>query len=173
MITNDDLLFFGVLAASTSLAEAARKLNVTPPAVTQRLRALEARVGVKLVDRTSRGLSLTDEGELIAEDGAAITAALEALTERLSRRTREVRGNLRVAAPFGFGRHHVAPVVRHFAEAHPQVTVTLDLFESPVRQMADSWDVIVHIGTLPESDRIVTTLAPNRRILCAAPARVR
>ncbi|HET9629699.1 MAG TPA: LysR family transcriptional regulator [Novosphingobium sp.] len=170
MISNEDLLFFQVLAASSSLAEAARKLNVTPPAVTQRLRGLETRVGVKLVERTSRGLNLTDEGELIAEEGAAIILALDELSERLSLRTNEVRGNLRVAAPFGFGRHYVAPVVQAFAAAHPGVTVTLDLFENPVRQLAYSWDLIIHIGALGESDRLVTTLAQNRRIACAAPA---
>lgn len=170
MITNDDLMFFQVLAASASLAEAARKLNVTPPAVTQRLRALEARIGVKLVDRSPRGLALTDEGELIAEEGAAITMALEQLSERLSLRTNEARGNLRVAAPYGFGRHYVAPVVQAFMLTHPGVTATLDLFESPERQTANSWDLIIHIGALPESDRLVTTLAPNRRIACVAPA---
>lgn len=170
MINNDDLLFFQVLAASSSLAEAARKLNVTPPAVTQRLRALEARIGVKLVDRTSRGLALTDEGELIADEGAAITLALEQLSERLSLRTNQVRGNLRIAAPYGFGRHYVAPVVQAFAAAHSGVSVTLDLFESPDRQTANSWDLIIHIGALGDSERLVTTLAPNRRILCAAPA---
>ena len=170
MISHDDLVFFQVLAGSRSLAEVARKLNVTPPAVTQRLRALEARIGVKLVDRTPRGLNLTDEGELIAEEGAAIALALEQLAERLALRTNDVQGNLRVAAPYGFGRHYVAPVVEAFAAAHPRVTVTLDLFESPDRQTGNSWDLIIHIGALAQTDRLVTTLAPNRRIVCAAPA---
>jgi DNA-binding transcriptional LysR family regulator len=170
MISAEDLGFFHVLAQAPSLAEAARKLNVTPPAVTQRLRALEARVGVKLIDRTSRRLSLTAEGELIATEGAAIIDAIEDLAERLASRTSQVGGHLRVAAPYGFGRRHVAPVVDAFARAHPAATVTLELSDSPIRQMAESWDIVVHIGVLPESDRLVTTLAPNRRILCAAPA---
>jgi DNA-binding transcriptional LysR family regulator len=169
MITTDDLIFFQVLARSPSLAEAARSLNVTAPAVTQRLRALEARVGVRLVDRNSRGLSLTDEG-----------------TDRFGRAGdhRRHRGSGREARlahqpdpwafargrPYGFGRRYVSPVVESFAKAHPATTVTLELSDSPIRQVNESWDIVVHIGALPESDRLVTTLAPNRRILCAAPA---
>ncbi|WP_336953238.1 LysR family transcriptional regulator [Sphingobium aromaticivastans] len=170
MISTDDLTFFHMIASSPSLAEAARRLNVTPPAVTQRLRALEAKVGVKLIDRTSRGLSLTDEGELVASEGATIIGAIDDLSERLASRTSQVRGHLRVAAPYGFGRRHVAPIVQQFAVDHPAASATLELSDSPIRQMSESWDIIVHIGALPESDRLVTTLAPNRRILCAAPA---
>lgn len=170
MISTDDLTFFHMIASSPSLAEAARRLNVTPPAVTQRLRALEAKVGVKLIDRTSRGLSLTDEGELVASEGATIIGAIDDLSERLASRTSQVRGHLRVAAPYGFGRRHVAPIMQQFAVDHPAASATLELSDSPIRQMSESWDIIVHIGALPESDRLVTTLAPNRRILCAAPA---
>ncbi|NKI98543.1 LysR family transcriptional regulator [Novosphingobium sp. SG707] len=170
MITTEDLTFFQVLARSPSLAEAARSLNVTAPAVTQRLRALEARVGVKLVDRNSRGLSLTDEGELIASEGLEIIGAIEDLAERLASRTSQIRGHLRVAAPYGFGRRYVSPVVESFAKAHPATIVTLELSDSPIRQVSESWDIVVHIGALPESDRLVTTLAPNRRLLCASPA---
>jgi len=173
MISTDDLTFFHVLATAPSLAEAARRLDVTPPAVTQRLRALEGRVGVKLIERTSRGLSLTDEGELVASEGATIIAAVDDLSERLASRTSQVRGHLRVAAPYGFGRRYIAPIVQAFASKHPAVSVTLELFDSPIRQMSESWDIVVHIGSLPESDRLVTTLAPNRRVLCASPSYLR
>ncbi|OBQ74210.1 LysR family transcriptional regulator [Mesorhizobium erdmanii] len=173
MISTDDLTFFHVVATAPSLAEAARRLDVTPPAVTQRLRALEGRVGVKLIERTSRGLSLTDEGELVASEGATIIAAVDDLSERLASRTSQVRGHLRVAAPYGFGRRYIAPIVQEFASKHPAVSVTLELFESPIRQMSESWDIVVHIGSLPESDRPVTTLAPNQRVLCASPGYLR
>lgn len=169
MISTEDLSFFAMIATSHSLAEAARRLNVTAPAVTQRLRALEVRIGVTLVDRTSRGLALTDEGELLASEGREIIDAMDDLSERLARRTTQVRGHLRIAAPHGFGRRYVAPIVQDFARRHPAATVTLELSDSPIREMSESWDIVVHIGTLPESDRLVTTLAPNRRLLCAAP----
>ncbi len=170
MLTSDDLIFFGVVSRSASLADAARTLNVTPPAVTQRLKALEQRIGVRLMDRTSRGLALTDEGELLIAEGAVIVDAIEGLTETLDRRTTRVRGRLRIAAPYGFGREHVAPVAAKFARQHPEATVALELSDHPNVLTSDSWDVVIHIGALNAAERLVTTLAPNGRVACASPA---
>jgi DNA-binding transcriptional LysR family regulator len=170
MLSSEDLRFFGVLTQSASLAAAARKLDVTPPAVTQRLRALEARIGMRLIDRSGRKITLTDEGALVASHGAVVAEALEALSEALSGRKKAVSGHLRVAAPHGFGRLHVAPVVDTFSKAHPGVTVTLDLSDHPGAQLVESSDVIIHIGPPGPLDQVVTTLAPNRRLLCASPS---
>lgn len=170
MFNSDDLRFFNVLASCASLAEAARKLDVTPPAVTQRLQALEARIGMRLIDRSGRRLVLTDEGDLVASHGMRVAEAMEALAEALANRKKAVSGHLRIAAPHGFGRLHVAPVADAFAKAHPGVTVTLELSDHPGAQLLESSDVIVHIGPPAGQDQIVTTLAPNRRILCASPA---
>jgi DNA-binding transcriptional LysR family regulator len=170
MISSEDLRFFDVLTKSASLAEAARKLDVTPPAVTQRLRALEERIGIRLIDRSGRKMTLTDEGALVASHGTIVAEAMEALTEALADRKKAVSGHLRVAAPHGFGRLHVAPVVDAFAKAHPGVTITLDLSDHPGAQLVESSDVIIHIGPPGPLNQIVTTLAPNRRILCASPA---
>jgi DNA-binding transcriptional LysR family regulator len=169
MISSDDLHFFNVLAKSASLADAARKLDVTPPAVTQRLRALEERIGIRLIDRSGRKMTLTDEGALVASHGTIVADAMEALSEALADRKKAVSGHLRVAAPHGFGRLHVAPVVDAFAKAHPGVTVTLDLSDHPGAQLVESSDVIIHIGPPGPLNQIVTTLAPNQRILCASP----
>lgn len=169
MISSEDLRFFNVLATSVSLAEAARKMDVTPPAVTQRLRALEARIGIRLIDRSSRKMTLTDEGTLVASHGTIVAEAMEALSEALANRKKAVSGHLRIAAPHGFGRLHVAPVVDAFAKTHAGVTVTLDLSDHPGSQLIESSDVIIHIGPPGPLNQIVTTLAPNRRILCASP----
>lgn len=169
MLDSDDLAFFAVLAGCASLAEGARKLNVTPPAVTQRLNALEARVGVRLLDRSGRQLGLTDEGALVAAHGATVADTLDALSEALANRRGEVTGHLRIAAPHGFGRLHVAPVVDAFTRAHPAVTVSLDLADHPGARVLDSCDVAIHIGPPGPATRVVTTLAPNRRLLCASP----
>lgn len=169
MITSEDLAFFAVLAGSTSLAEAARKLNVTPPAVSQRLQALEARAGVRLIDRTGRRTRLTDEGHLVAAHGRQMAETMEALAEALGSRTRRVSGHLRIAAPHGFGRLHVAPVAEAFAREHEGVTISLDLSDHPGARLIDSCDVVVHIGPPGPLNQVVTTLAPNRRILCASP----
>lgn len=169
MLTSDDLAFFAVLAGSSSLAEGARKLNVTPPAVTQRLRALEARVGVRLVDRSARRLGLTDEGALVAAHGLVVSDAIESLSEALANRRSTVSGHLRIAAPHGFGRVHVAPVVGAFARMHSSVTVALELSDYPAARLIETCDVVIHIGPPGPPNQIVTTLAPNRRILCAGP----
>lgn len=170
MLSSEDLSFFSVIATSESLADASRRLNVTPPAISQRLKALEERVGVRLIDRTSRGFSLTDEGELIAAEGASIVDAIEQLAERLGGRANRVRGRLRIAAPYGFGREYVAPVVEQFARNHPEATVALELSDHPNILSSDSWDVVIHIGAVNAAGRVITTLAPNRRYICAAPS---
>ena len=169
MISSDDLRFFNVLAKSATLAESARKLDVTPPAVTQRLRALEERIGIRLIDRSGRKISLTDEGALVASHGTIVADAMEALSEALADRKNAVGGHLRIAAPHGFGRLHVAPVADAFARTHPAVTVTLDLSDHPGAQLAETCDVVIHIGPSAHLNQVVTTLAPNRRILCASP----
>ena len=169
MISSDDLRFFNVLAKSATLAESARKLDVTPPAVTQRLRALEERIGIRLIDRSGRKISLTDEGALVASHGTIVADAMEALSEALADRKKAVGGHLRIAAPHGFGRQHVAPVVDAFARTHPGVTVTLDLSDHPGAQLVATCDVVIHIGPSAHLNQVVTTLAPNRRILCASP----
>ncbi|MFH7042081.1 LysR family transcriptional regulator [Paucibacter sp. JuS9] len=170
MLTSDDLAFFAVVADSGSLAEAARKLNVTPPAVSQRLMALEARIGMRLLERTGRRSTLTDEGALVASHGRMVAEAIEALTEALGDRKSRVSGHLRVAAPHGFGRLHVAPVAEAFARAHEGVTISLELSDHPGAQELESCDVVVHIGPPGPLSQVVTTLAPNRRLLCASPA---
>jgi DNA-binding transcriptional LysR family regulator len=169
MISSEDLRFFNVLATSESLADAARKMDVTPPAVTQRLRALEERIGIRLIDRSGRRMRLTDEGSLVASHGTIVAEAMEALSEALANRRKAVSGHLRIAAPHGFGRLHVAPVVEAFAKAHAGVTVTLELSDHPGARLVDSCDVVIHIGPPGPLNQVVTTLAPNRRLLCASP----
>lgn len=169
MLTSEDLAFFAVLTSSKSLAESARKLNVTPPAVTQRLRALEEKVGVRLIDRSGRHLRLTEEGSLVASHSLLVSDALESLAEALADRKGAVRGHLRVAAPHGFGRLYVAPVVEAFVRDHGEATATLQLSDHPVALPLASYDIVIHIGGTSHRDQIVTTLAPNPRILCASP----
>ena len=165
MLTSDDLAFFSVLTTSKSLAESARKLNVTPPAVTQRLRALEEKVGVRLIDRSGRHLRLTEEGSLVASHSVIVSDAIDSLTEALADRKGAVRGHLRVAAPHGFGRIYVAPVVEAFAREHRGATATLQLSDHPTALIVDSYEVVVHIGASAHLDQVVTTLAPKFQVL--------
>lgn len=171
MLTSEDLKFFTVIAGAPTLAAAARALDVTPSAVTQRLRQLELRLKVRLVERSSRRMRLTEEGALLAERGGAILGGIDEILDELGRRTDRVTGCLRVAAPFGFGREHVAPAMAAMKVRHPDLELLLWLFEDPASSLtAANWDVLIHVGPLKESLLTMRRLVPNRRILCASPA---
>ncbi|MDR3435282.1 LysR substrate-binding domain-containing protein [Telmatospirillum sp.] len=171
MLTTDDLRFFAAVSAAASLAAAARTLDVSAPAVTQRLRALEARLGVQLIDRGGRYLTLTNEGELLAERGREIIASLGELTDAVSERRSVVSGHLRLVAPLGFGRHHIAPIVARFQAIHPKVRVDLQLTDRLGHTPAESWDIAIHVGPLDDATPGLTVrhLAPNERFLCCSP----
>jgi DNA-binding transcriptional LysR family regulator len=168
MLNADDLRFFIAITQSSSLAAAARHLNVTPPAVTQRLRSLELRLGVQLVDRSTN--SMTDEGELLAEQSRTVVQQIDAIEELIAQRRGTVAGHLRISAPSGFGRTYIVPTVDRFLETHPEVRVTLELSDNPIGLKPDAWDVIVHIGELRSSPLQMIQLSPNRRVICASPA---
>ncbi len=170
MLSSDDLQFFVTLERAPSFAAAARAMSVSPPAVTQRLRGIEQRLGVRLFHRNPRGVSVTDEGALLAERAADILAGLDELADQLGERGNRVRGHLRVAAASGFGRRYVAPVVAAYRRTFPDVRISLHLSDNPLRLRPEAWDVIIHVGQLPMLDLQLITLAPNRRILCCAPA---
>jgi DNA-binding transcriptional LysR family regulator len=170
MLRSDDLKFFQVVSCAVSLAAAARALDISPSAVTQRLSSLERRVGVRLLNRSSRRLELTAEGRLLAERGGSVLADIDDIVDILARSTETVSGHLRVAAPFGFGRRHVAPAMARLRVEHPEVPMTLSLFQDPLVTDKEAWDVMVHVGNLADSELTATRLAVNRRILCATPA---
>lgn len=172
MLNSEDLRFFQVVSLAASLAAAARTLDISPSAVTQRLSSLERRVGVRLLNRSSRRLELTAEGQLLAERGAGVLAEIDGIVDSLSQSTATVTGHLRVAAPFGFGRRHVAPAMARLRAEHPEVPLTLSLFQDPIVVDREGWDVMIHVGHLADSELTVTRLAVNRRILCASPAYV-
>ena len=108
------------LVTACSMVAAARELNVSPPAITQRLQQIESRYGIRLVDRSTRRMQLTDEGEPLYEKGAVICAEAAALLDQLAARSGAVTGHLRVSARFGFGRRHLAPLVADFMDVSGQ-----------------------------------------------------
>lgn len=169
MLSADDLHFFTVVSASPSLAAASRTLDVTPPAVTQRLRQIERKLGSRLVNRSARRLLLTEEGQLLAHGAQDILERLEQLEGEFATRRGVVAGQLRVLAPLGFGRRYVAPAAARFRARHSSVSLSLTLSDRPIRDRDESWDVLVHIGEVRDSTLIARRLAPNSRIACASP----
>jgi LysR family transcriptional activator of dmlA len=168
-----DLSFFTLLMKQGSLAAAAQEMGVTPPSVSKRLAALEARLGVRLLHRTTRRISLTPEGETYLGEGARVLADLDALERTVSGAKALPRGLLKVSATLGFGRRHVAPALSKFALAYPEVEVQLHLSDRPVNLVEQGFDVAIRIGELPDARLTARKLALNRRVLCAAPAYLR
>lgn len=164
-----DLLFFTTLARQPSLVAAAQQLGVTPPAVSRRLAALESRLGVRLINRTTRRLSLTPEGERYLQDGERILRDIEALERGLSARGEAPAGLLRINASFGFGRRHVAPAVSDFVRLWPEVEVVLQLTDRPLDLEQHGLDLAIRFGPPPDSRVHAQRIAGNRRLLVAAP----
>lgn len=165
-----DLGFFSTLASCGSLSAAARELGVTTPAVSKRLAQMEARVGIALVNRSTRRMSLTPEGELYLEHARRILGEIDGMAELLGLSRAVPQGLLRVNATLGFGRSHVAPLISRFARKHPKIEVQLQLSVNPPPLTDDAFDVCIRFGPPPDARVIARRIAPNRRLLCAAPA---
>ncbi|MFJ7285692.1 LysR family transcriptional regulator [Pseudomonas sp. NPDC099000] len=168
MISIEDLRLAVMLARSDSLSAAARALNVSPPALSMRLRKLEALLGLTLANRDARRLSLTADGERFARESALLLEQLEALPESFKQHDDQLVGTLRLAAPFGYGRQRLAPLLARFAKLHPQLRLHLDLRETPWPDRHDS-DAVIHIGRVNDSSWVARPLAQNERWLCASP----
>lgn len=171
-MSNDttDLRFFVTLAESGTLAEAARRMDVTASAVSQRLRQLEHRLGVHLIHRSTRRFNLTDEGEMFCTKARSLLAELDALIDSLRARSGEVAGTLHVRGPLGFGRQYLAAALADFHTQHSKLLVSLTLSDVLPAADADRFDLIVHIGDLSDSSMVAYPIAPNTRVLCASPA---
>ncbi|MGF6373411.1 LysR family transcriptional activator of dmlA [Paraburkholderia sp. RAU6.4a] len=165
-----DLGFFSTLAASGSLSAAARELGLTAAAVSKRLTQMEQRAGVALVTRTTRRMMLTPEGELYLERARRILDEIDELAELLGSAKKTPKGLLRVNATLGFGRSHVGPAISRFVARYPQVSVQLQLSVTPPPLTDDSFDVCIRFGEPPDTRVVARRLAPNRRLLCAAPS---
>ena len=168
-IQADDLNFFAVLAGAGSLSAAARELGISTPAVSKHLALLESRLGLTLINRTTRRMSMTPEGELLLEHARRITSEIEQLQELLGGASTVPSGLLRVNATLGFGRTHVAPLISNFVRAHPQVDIRLQLSVDPPALTDDSCDVCIRFGAPPDTRVIARRIAANRRLLCASP----
>ncbi|WDZ98245.1 LysR family transcriptional regulator [Herbaspirillum sp. WKF16] len=165
-----DLEFFTRLVRYGSLSALARDMGVTPPAVSARLAVLEKRLGVRLLNRTTRRLAMTQEGELYLKTGSKLLEEVQEL-ERMVSSSREVpRGLLKVNATFGFGRRHIAPALSEFRRRYPEVDVQLDLTDRPMNLAEAAFDVGIRFGELPDSRLVARRLASNRRFICGAPA---
>jgi DNA-binding transcriptional LysR family regulator len=160
---------FLTVANRRSFVQAARVHRRSPQAITRAVAQLEEHLGTRLLHRTTRSVSLTDDGARYVERIATLLADFDALEASLTTAS-EPSGTVVVAAPVVFGELHVAPVVHEFLREHLGVSVRLDLFDRVVSMADEGVDVAIRIGSLPDSALRARQLGEVRRVTCAAPA---
>jgi DNA-binding transcriptional LysR family regulator len=163
---------FVAVADRRSFVEAARTLRRSPQAITRAVAALEQRLGARLLNRTTRSVSVTGEGERYLERGRRVLAELDALETAPDARA-PLYGRLSITAPVLFGQLHVAPLVCAFLEQHPQVDVRLLLLDRVVSLAEEGIDLAVRIGPLPDSSLRARLMGQVRWVVCASPAYLR
>jgi len=161
---------FVSVAAKGSLTAAAQTEGVAPAVVGRRIDALEERLGVKLLLRTTRRITLTHEGSAFLEDCQRILGDIANAEASVSAGGVKASGYLRITAPAGFGRRHVAPLVPGFLARHPDVNLSLNLSDRVVDIVNEGFDCAVRVGDMPDSSLISMRLADNRRLCVATPA---
>ena len=168
-----EMSVFSKVVASGSLSAAARDLGVSTAVVSRRLAALEARLGVRLVNRTTRRLALTDEGANYHEACIRILGDIEDADAAAAARRIEPQGVLKVALPASFGHKHIAPLVPQFAARYPKIRPAFSLSDRTVNVIEEGYDLAIRIGELEDSSLAARKLAPNRRVVCASPGYLR
>jgi DNA-binding transcriptional LysR family regulator len=161
------------VAAKGSLSAAARAEGIAPAMIGRRLDALEERLGVKLLQRSTRKIALTNEGMAFLEDCQKILTDLENAEAAVSERSAHASGHLLISAPAGFGRQHVAPLIPSFLAEHRDLQVTLNLNDRVVDLIGEGIDVAIRIAALSDSNLIGVKLADNKRVVVAAPSYIK
>lgn len=165
----DELRTFERIAHAGSLSAASRALRVSPAGVSKRLTDLEARMGVRLFHRSTRGLALTEEGTAVLAQARSLLDCAEALETKFSDQAERISGLLRVSAPSRFGERYVVPAVQSFLTNHPSAEISLHLTDRHQDLITEGLDLTVRVGSSPDSSYIVRKLAISRRIVCASP----
>ena len=170
MLKSDDLLLVSLLSKGGSIAAVAREMHLTPSAISQRLSLLEQRLQMNLAERFGRsGVRLTAEGEFLAEKAADVIGEIALIQDQLGERRGVLNGVIRITAPFGFGRRHVAPALAEFHKLHSQISVNLKLSDDLSHPPPNAWDILIRVSPWVDSTLIATSLCDNRRLVCASP----
>ena len=164
-----DMEIFARVVTAGSLSAAGREMNLSPAVVSKRLRKLEDRLGTRLLQRTTRQIALTEAGQGYFERVVAILASIEEAETFATRRSDHARGLLKVSAPTSFGRRHIAPHLKAFLDANPDLGLQIDLSDEFVDIVGESFDLAIRIADLPDSSLVARRLAPIHRVLCATP----
>jgi DNA-binding transcriptional LysR family regulator len=170
MLTLGNLALFLRIVEKGSLAAAGRELGLSAASVSERLVALEKYYGAALLNRTTRAISLTDEGRLLVLGGRRLLAEADELEALIRLGVEKISGPIRLSAPIDLGRSTVVPILDAFQAEHPEVTIDLNLTDGYVDLVGQGQDFAIRYGELADSTLRVKRLVENRRIVCAAPA---
>jgi LysR family transcriptional activator of dmlA len=152
------------------MAAIAQELGLTPPAISKRLAAIEKRLWVRLLQRTTRQISLTPEGETYLIEGALVLANLEELERSVSGSKNTPRGIIKIGATLDFGRRYIAQAIAKYSDLYPEVEVQLTLNDRPINIVEKGMDIVIRFGKLPDLRLTARLLANNQRLLVAAPS---
>ena len=166
----DGIAAFARVVDSGSFSAAARRLNVSKSAISAHVQRLEERLGIRLLNRTTRRLSLTEAGAAYYRHCARILVEAEAAEQAASALQREPRGTLRISAPDSFGWMHVAPAIPAFLKRYPELAIDIKLSAAYANLVDEGLDLAIRIGILEDSALVARKLALSRLVLCAAPA---
>jgi DNA-binding transcriptional LysR family regulator len=165
----EDYELFAAIVEAGSLSAAARAMRISPPMASKRLARLEARLGSRLIQRTTRRLSLTSVGQRFYEDVAAVLGAARAAEERAFGHAGAVRGKLRLSAPTSFGRLHLAPYLPEFLDRYPEMELELDLSDEFKNLIGERFDLAIRVASFVDPTLAHRRLNASPRVLCATP----
>ncbi|WHO73198.1 LysR family transcriptional regulator [Rhizobium sp. BT03] len=169
MIRIEGIAAFVAVVEAGSVSEAARRLRLSKSVVSERLAELEKSLGGTLLHRTTRKLTLTEDGEVFLERAGRIVREIEEAAADMAERRGTLSGPIRIAAPVTFGRMHLGPALYPFLADHPDIELTLDIDDRRVDAASDGYDAIIRNGPIADSRLVAWKLAPSRRLLCASP----
>ena len=161
---------FVAVVESASFSAAARDLGISKSAVSKRINLLEQQLGVKLLQRTTRKLSLTEAGQQYYQYAAQAYHSAKQAEDVVAQLQGEPQGRLRINTPMSFGRLHIAPLIAKFLALYPKISIDMVMDDKQVDLVAEGFDVAIRAGDLPDSSLIARQLAPLHNVLCAAPA---
>ncbi|NGO65783.1 LysR family transcriptional regulator [Rhizobium daejeonense] len=170
MMKLEGIAVFVAISEAGSISEAARRLRQPKSVVSERLAELERTLGAKLVHRTTRRLTLTEDGSAFLDRARRIINDVESAAADMAERRGAMVGPLRISAPVTFGRMHLGPALYPFLASYPQIELTLDLDDRRVDASSGGFDAVIRHGPILDSRLMTWKLAPSRRVLCASPA---
>ncbi|OWV68924.1 LysR family transcriptional regulator [Rhizobium sp. R339] len=169
MISIEGITAFVAVVEAGSVSEAARRLRLSKSVVSERLAELEKSLGGMLLHRTTRKLTLTEDGTAFLERATRIVREIEDAAAAMAERRGTLSGSIRIAAPVTFGRMHLGPALYPFLAEHREIELTLDIDDRRVDAASDGYDAIIRHGPIADSRLVAWKLAPSRRLLCASP----